>query len=429
MSKHELSSSPASFPAERVVFADNDTGWLRMVVDLDYEMSEVLDVDQAREQLAANDPTIPISIEQGLQELSQPYGRHARAEDTAEAVAVSSRGAAYVPRHAKKDDQPLKVDDSPALPATTELGTGRHRLRDQRRHQRQARLSSIAEKASRFLGQANRLASQKRKIGALALTASFSMSSVFGPIIESEPHELQSESPSISTAVEAASDTAMTQLFMTVMKQQADYSAPHVAVAQMLPTEAPAAPVAPAAAAPVVPKQAAAPKNNSWVCEPNVQDAVKYLREQTVVPAKLTNEGIAGLLGNAKVESGIIADRKQGAGMQHTATLRPNEGFGVFQLTAPSRQKNYIASLKNQQAPDNVTTSMKAQMDFAVTELQYAQYGDVWHQLTTPGFSARDNAIKVLVKFEAPRDKSPNGKNARLRSGFAEEILANMDRC
>jgi len=453
MSKHELLVDASQFPAEPVTFDNTDTGWHRISVGLRDEMP--FDTAWAAEQLAANDPTEQISLDEILEELSKPYGRHDRTEagaEPAEAETAEAQPDDYLPRHAKEARQLLVMSDVPAA----QPGAGRHR--------KTLRIS-VAEKAGRFLDAADRLIRQKKRLGAVAMAAGMTATSAFGP---AAAHESPVEPA--SAAAPAAADGAMgarpvTQPLLSALEHQASIPSSHVAALQAprkqpvmpgrpadaAPQESaaaqPEAPVVPAAVdpetptapavaaaehaagantnadAPVEQKPETPPKINSWVCDPNVTFSMKYLMDNG-----MTAEGAAGLLGNAKVESGVIPDRIQGPGMRRGGQMQANVGYGLLQWTTESRQIGLDDFANSLPAPDNEPSSLRAQLGYTFVELR-ASYKALLNKLTSPGSSARSNAVAFMVDFERPRDHAPNGPNARIRGNYAEQIMADYPRC
>ncbi len=96
----------------------------------------------------------------------------------------------------------------------------------------------------------------------------------------------------------------------------------------------------------------------------NIEIAFNFFRS-----SGLTDEQAAGIVGNLYVESGVIPNRKQGAGIQTISSpdeITPNTGYGIAQWTSGGRQQNWI-NFANDRGQDAL--SLELELEFLLHEL------------------------------------------------------------
>ena len=157
----------------------------------------------------------------------------------------------------------------------------------------------------------------------------------------------------------------------------------------------------------------------------------------------MTEWGAAGMMGNMKAESGIIANRveilclkrlkengKSYTDETYTAAvdsgaitregfLNPlpgkQYGYGLCQWTSPSRKVGLYDLCKKKGVS---ISNLEAQLEFLVSELK-TSYKSVWNTLKSAK-TVKTASNSVLTKFEIPADVSEAVKKTRI--GYGEEI-------
>jgi hypothetical protein len=151
----------------------------------------------------------------------------------------------------------------------------------------------------------------------------------------------------------------------------------------------------------------------------NAAQAYNYLVGQGLAPQQA-----AGVVANLTAESGVIPNRKQGAGMQTITSfseVTPNVGYGIAQWTSPGRQQNW-GKFAEEKKMDALSLEL---------ELMY-----LWHELeTTPDYGLeqlkaapdlRQATWIFLAFFERPGTVVDAGKAAdpvQPTGGGAKETL------
>lgn len=147
----------------------------------------------------------------------------------------------------------------------------------------------------------------------------------------------------------------------------------------------------------------------------------------------ITDKGIAGLLGNLYVESGMFPNNLQNSynkslnmtDEEYTMAVdngsynefaTDRAGYGIYQLTSSGRKQGYLdyAHSKNVSISD-----LQTQIEYLYKELALS-YKNVLNVLVDENSTISDCARIVMTKFERPKNQSE--ENQLKRVGYAEDF-------
>ncbi len=155
----------------------------------------------------------------------------------------------------------------------------------------------------------------------------------------------------------------------------------------------------------------------------NVQIAFNYF----VTTRGLTPSQSGGIVGNLMVEDpGLIPETVQGGRPPSDTPTGP--GYGIAQWS-PERQQGLIALAATEAPPNNKPNSLITQLDYVWQELNTthkAALADLKANTVYDSFhdTAYNNAISIMLKYEAPAEKAIKGPNAVTRGGNADQLVA-----
>ncbi len=182
-----------------------------------------------------------------------------------------------------------------------------------------------------------------------------------------------------------------------------------------------------------IPEASRCSVGGSFAGSNNAEVAFNYFRS-----VGLTPEQSAGIVGNLVAESGVIPNRKQGAGMQtinSPSEIVPGVGFGIAQWTTGGRQANW-RQFAIDQGRESETLSLELELDFLLHEFE--NNSQLGYQGIKDSADMRQATWIFLSFFERPKavidagkaadPVQPTGDNSATnelnnRAGLAQDIL------